>query len=104
MHAGSGAYVPGAQPAPSSSFAARPSSVTGGGADPFTGTNARQRPLAHIPAHNFYIFDSAPKLDAIGGKIREFSSGLSASGDTASLALSEAEVAPGGILDTLLGK
>lgn len=107
VHAGSGAYVPGAQPSSSQGFAAGPAPVTGGGADPFTGTNARQRPpagLTHIPARNFYIFDTAPKADAIGGKIREFSSGLSASADTADLALSEAEVAPGGVLDTLLSK
>lgn len=100
---GSGAYVPGFQPTPSAGFAAGPASVTGGGADPFTGTKARQR-LSHIPARNFYMFDAAPKPDAIGGKIREFSSGLSASADTADLALSEAEVAPGGVLDALLTK
>jgi hypothetical protein len=105
-HAGSGAYVPGAQPSPSGGLTTAPQSVTGGGADPFTGSNPRQRPSAyvHIPARTFYIFESAPKLDAIGSKIREFSSGLSASADTAALALLEAEVAPGGLLDALLSK
>lgn len=105
MGAGSGGYVPGAQPTASSGIASSgANSVTGGGADPFTGANQRRPALAHIPARVFYIFDSAPKLDAIGGKVREFSSGLSASPDTASLSLTESEVAPGGALDMLLAK
>lgn len=78
--------------------------VTGGGADPFTGASTRRLTPSHIPAKVFYIFDIAPKLDAVGGKIREFSSGLSAVPDTADLSLTEAEVAPGGSLDALLAK
>ncbi len=102
---GSGGYVPSTQPTAPGASTPGASSVTGGGADPFTGGNSRPAPaLTHIPAGVFYIFDSVPKLDAIGGKVREFSSGLSASPDSARLSLSEAEVAPGGVLDTLLAK
>jgi hypothetical protein len=104
LDAGSGGYVPGTQPTASSGVPSDTSGVTGGGADPFTGASARHPALAHIPASVFYIFDSAPKLDAIGGKVREFSSGLSASPDTVGLSLTEAEVAPGGALDSLLTK
>ncbi|CAL8462941.1 g2475 [Coccomyxa elongata] len=100
----SGGYVPSAQPTAPGTSTSGPSGITGGGADPFTGGNSRRPALTHIPAGVFYIFDSVPKLDAIGGKVREFSSGLSASPDTASLSLTEAEVAPGGGLDTLLAK
>ncbi len=104
LRSGSGGYVPSAQPTAPGTSTSGPSGVTGGGADPFTGGNSRRPALTHIPAGVFYIFDSVPKLDAIGGKVRGFSSGLSASPDTASLSLTEPEVAPGGTLDTLLAK
>ena len=52
----------------------------------------------------FFIFDAPPRLDAVGGKVRELSSALSASSDAAGAALSEAELAPGGVLDALLSR
>ena len=64
----------------------------------------RSAPPASPAPQVFYIFDAPPRLDAIGGKIRELSSGLSESPATADTALSEAELAPGGVLDALLSR
>ena len=44
------------------------------------------------------------QVDAIGAKVREFSSELSAGEGMAGLSLSEGEVAPGGVLDGLLNR
>ena len=117
--AGSGAYTPGAQP-PSSNGAARAggpprdTGVTGGGADPFTGAGAQSSSSAApvLPAPQlqqqlqqvFFIFDAPPRAGAVAGKVRELSSGLSAAPGAPDLALSEAEVAPGGVLDALLSR
>ncbi len=120
--AGVGAYVPGGpQPGGPAQPPQAPGSVTGGGADPFTGADARPPDQAgraaapaHVPAAHYLIFDAVPKQAAIGAKIRALSKGLAA-GDggapgaaggvpAAPAALDEAEAAADGPLDGLLAR
>lgn len=89
---GSGAYVPGAT-------TASPSGANGS----FIGQGASPH-LQHIPATTYIIFNNIPKLEGIRTKLMEFNSTLSASPEKSGLALGEAEVAPGGSLDTLLAR
>ena len=60
--------------------------------------------LRHIPATSYIVFSNVPKLEAINSKLREFNSMLSASHENSSRTLGEADVAPGGRLDTLLAR
>ena len=86
--------MPGSQ-APASNQSAASGSMPGRG---------EGQSLQHIPATTYIIFSNVPKLEAIGTKLREFSSMLSALPDKAALTLGEADVAPGGSLDTLLAR
>ncbi|KAK9806981.1 hypothetical protein WJX72_009418 [[Myrmecia] bisecta] len=105
---GAGAYAPSASQPPSRP-AASPTPMqgaTGGGVDPFTGASSRSRAarLRHVPGRQFMIFDNPPKLDGIASKMREFSATLASAQDTASMALSHEEMAPGGALEQLLAR
>lgn len=100
---GSGAYVPRAgqgagNAAPTAGF-----SVTGGGADPFTGSSARpsaQGP-SHIPYRSALVFDSLPKADSLRAKVLEFSDVVAAAPGGAELAVQQADAAT---LDSLLAR
>ncbi|PSC75649.1 phospholipase A-2-activating [Micractinium conductrix] len=100
-YTGAGAYVPPSTSGPSGSGAGG-YGVTGGGADPFTGGGAA--PPAHLPAKTYLIFDQVPGREAIRKKIAELSTAVAAEGgEAAAAALSEADLAEGGPLDSLLG-
>ena len=90
--AGSGAYVPatGSMHQPGEN-----GSIISQGAD---------KAPQHIPATSYLIFGNVPKLEAIRSKLCEFNSMLSASPEKVSLTLGEADVAPGGTLDTVLAR
>lgn len=97
---GGGSYVPGGN----SSSVGGTHEVTGGGADPFTGSAAPRRVTDNgpneRPQHNFYSFTSVPKAAALADKIRGFGQQLADS----EMALTDSEGVPGGLLDSLLSR
>ncbi len=72
----------------------------GGGADPFTGATAVA--TQHIPARAYLLYDAVPNTEAMRRKILDLSAQLAGEPSAAALALTEAEVAAGGVLDSLL--
>ncbi|GLC42085.1 hypothetical protein PLESTB_001066500 [Pleodorina starrii] len=105
--AGSGSRPPPRPTGGAAPVSSQPAPITGGGVDPFTGgggggSSGAGLPFhspTHIPCHTLLTFDNVPNLEALGRKIREFNSALSSPQQ-----LSEAELASGGPLDSLLQK
>ncbi|KAF8055486.1 Plaa [Scenedesmus sp. PABB004] len=89
--------------------AAAPSSydITGGGADPFTGGGGgatRGAAARQVPASAYLLFDAPPPPEGLRKKLLEFNAALAGADDVPPDArLDDAEAAPGGLLDELLG-
>jgi len=88
--------------------------ITGGGADPLTGSGYRPPggggappppppgpSLRHVPAAAYLCFDAPPPPEALGRKLREFEGALAADAATAPLALGALAAGP---LDGLLAR
>ena len=98
---GASAYVPASMGAGSS---ATSYSVTGGGADPFTGASSAVAANKHVPARVPLVYDAAPARDAIRRKIHELSGAVAAAGLEHAQPLPDAVLADGGALDGLLSR
>jgi len=103
-YTGASAYVP---PAPGTSTGGvapvtTNNAVTGGGVDPFTGSNRPSAAVKHLPAKAFYLFEAPPPAEGLRKKMGEFSDVLKSDPVTAKLAVGEAEMAEGGPLASLL--
>lgn len=96
-YTGAAAYVPPAPTQQAGGPAAGGFAVTGGGADPFTGGGAAV--ACHTPAKGYLLFDNPPPVEGLKKRIVEFNAVAPMHN---SPQLSEAELAEGGPLDTLL--
>eukprot|EP00879_Flechtneria_rotunda_P019305 GHRR01020275.1.p1 GENE.GHRR01020275.1~~GHRR01020275.1.p1 ORF type:complete len:432 (+),score=183.42 GHRR01020275.1:420-1715(+) len=89
--------------------------ITGGGVDPFTGGSSSSRGASaaaasisgqqqQVPARAYLLFDNAPPVEGLRRKVLEFNQQLAGAADLGPDALlADQEIAPGGLLDQLLG-